>query len=71
MISRCHHENLPSPENTDLALIRKAAGTGKPLLISSGMASIAELDECVRAAIGAGCEDIVLLKCTSAYPSTA
>jgi N-acetylneuraminate synthase len=61
---------IASFENTDLALIRKAAGTGKPLIISTGMATVAELDETVRAARDAGCRDLVLLKCTSTYPAT-
>jgi pseudaminic acid synthase len=61
---------IASFENTDLPLIRKVASTGKPIIISSGMASVAELDESVRAAREAGCQDIVLLKCTSSYPAT-
>lgn len=61
---------IASFENNHLPLIRKAASTGKPLIISTGMATIAELDEAVTAARGAGCKDIVLLKCTSTYPST-
>ncbi len=60
---------IASFENTDLPLIRKAASTGKPLIISTGMASIAELDETVRTARAAGCEDLILLKCTSSYPA--
>lgn len=61
---------IASFENTDLPLIRKAAATGKPLLISTGMATVAELHDAVTAARQAGCCDLVLLKCTSTYPAT-
>jgi len=61
---------IASFENIDLPLIRRAAATGKPLIISTGMASIAELDETVRTAREAGCKDLILLKCTSTYPAT-
>lgn len=71
-------ENLAVPcykiasfENTDLPLIRRVASTGKPVIISTGMATAAELDEAVCAAREAGCKDLILLKCTSTYPATA
>lgn len=62
---------IASFENTDLPLIRRVASTGKPLIISTGMASIAELDDTVKAARDAGCKDLILLKCTSTYPAKA
>lgn len=70
-------ESLNSPmykiasfENTDLHLIRYAASTGKPLIISTGMATVDELEESVAAARDGGCSDLVLLKCTSTYPAS-
>ncbi|MDD4050945.1 MAG: pseudaminic acid synthase [candidate division Zixibacteria bacterium] len=60
---------IASFENTDLPLVRRVAATGKPLLISTGMAEVSELDETVRTARAAGAKDIILLKCTSSYPA--
>jgi len=61
---------IASFENNHLPLIEKAASTGKPLIISTGMASLGELDDAVRTARDAGCTQLVLLKCTSTYPAT-
>lgn len=70
-----HDLNVPafkiaSFENNHLPLIEKVASIGKPLIISTGMASLAELDQAVTTARNAGCKELILLKCTSTYPAT-
>ena len=60
---------IASFENCDLPLIKKVASTGKPIIISTGMANISELDETVRILRSEGCENFILLKCTSTYPA--
>jgi pseudaminic acid synthase len=66
----CPFYKIASFENIDIPLIRYVASTGKPVIISTGMASVAELDEAVRAIRGEGNDQIVLLKCTSSYPAS-
>lgn len=61
---------IASFENTDLRLIRKVAATGKPLIISTGLATLAELSDTIRCAREAGCQQLILLKCTSNYPAS-
>ncbi|MDH5184421.1 MAG: pseudaminic acid synthase [Gammaproteobacteria bacterium] len=60
---------IASFENNDIPLIEYTARTGKPLIISTGMASLSELDDCVTAARDNGCSQLILLKCTSSYPA--
>lgn len=60
---------VASFENVDLPLLRKIASTGKPIIMSTGMATLAEIDEAVRTIREAGGQQLALLKCTSAYPA--
>lgn len=61
---------IASFENVDIPLIRKVARTGKPIIISTGMATAGEVDEAVRTVQKEGNDQIILLKCTSTYPAT-
>lgn len=65
----CPYYKIASFENIDLKLVKKVAQTKKPMIVSTGMASIAELDELVRTARQNGCADLTLLKCVSNYPA--
>jgi N-acetylneuraminate synthase len=61
---------VASPELVDIPLIEKMARTGKPLILSTGMATLEEIEEAMRAARAAGATQIALLRCTSSYPAS-
>ncbi|MDZ4838522.1 MAG: pseudaminic acid synthase [Bacteroidota bacterium] len=60
---------IASFENTDWGLLKKVVATDKPIIMSTGLANVSDIDESVRIMRGAGCEDFILLKCTSSYPA--
>ena len=61
---------IASFENTDVKLLQKVAKTGKPIIISTGMANLADLELMVKTIRENGCNNFVLLKCTSSYPAS-
>ena len=61
---------IASFENTDHILLKKVAQTGKPVIMSTGVSTLADLEESVKVLRTHGCKDLVLLKCTSTYPAT-
>jgi pseudaminic acid synthase len=65
----CPAYKIASPELVDLALIKRVAKTGKPIILSTGAATFEEIDEAITTARSAGAEDIIVLHCTAAYPA--
>ena len=61
---------IASFENTDHILLKKVAQTGKPVIMSTGVSTISDIDESVQVLRDNGCHDLIILKCTSTYPST-
>ncbi|EMY61442.1 pseudaminic acid synthase [Leptospira terpstrae] len=61
---------IASFENIDIPLIKKVASTGKPIIVSTGMATVQEIAEAVDAIVSTGNKQFILLKCTSTYPAT-
>jgi pseudaminic acid synthase len=61
---------IASFENTDWPLLKKVASTGKPVIMSTGVSNLSDIDESVRLLRNHGCKDLVLLKCTSTYPAS-
>lgn len=64
----CH--KIASFENNHHPLLKKVAASGKPVIMSTGMSTLADIDESVNVLRNAGCKDLVLLKCTSTYPAS-
>lgn len=64
----CH--KVASFENAHHPLLKKIASTGKPVIMSTGVSSLADIDESIGVLRNNGCKDLVLLKCTSTYPAT-